>query len=172
MNYRNWMDKPVAVMTACCLLLSPSGPVLAGSLLQTTVSQTTTKTTTTQTTAAPPTVVTLPPSTAAANSVDGGWPRLYPTTPSGANIILYQPQISSWVNQSEITLYSAVAYTPKNGKRELGTIKATADTKVSTAERLVSYSAFKITEANFPSLEKSKVLELTNEISMTVFQFS
>jgi len=173
MKYRHWIDQPVAITTACCLLLSTLGPAFAASPL--TQSTTTTKTTTTQTTttaqAAPspagPAVVTLPPNTAAANSVDGGWPRLYPTTKSGANFILYQPQISSWENQASVELYAAVAYTPKSGKRELGTIKATADTKVSTAERLVSYSAFKITEANFPTLDKNKIQEVTTEISLT-----
>jgi len=169
MNQRNWMDKSVTIMTACCLLLSPAGPAFAaGLLLQTTVT-TTTKTTTTTTQATPttPASVTPPPSVAAANSVDGGWPRLYPTTKSGANIILYQPQIASWDNQQKLELYAAVGYTPKSGKRELGTIKASAETKVSTAERLVSYSSLKITEVNFSNLDKSKVQEVTTELSTT-----
>src|SRR4029078_8771997 len=114
-------------------------------LFQATGTTTTTKTptATSQTTpssAPAPAVATPPP----APPVDGGWPRLYPTTKSGANIIVYQPQISSWENQRVMELYAAVAYTPKSGKRELGTIKATTDTKVSTAERLVEYSNLKI----------------------------
>jgi len=170
MNYRPWLDKPLALVTACCLLLAPGGPAFAAAgLFQTTATTTTTKTptATSQTTpssAPAPAVATPPP----APPVDGGWPRLYPTTKSGANIIVYQPQISSWENQRVMELYAAVAYTPKSGKRELGTIKATTDTKVSTAERLVEYSNLKISDANFPTLDKSKIQEVTTEVGATL----
>jgi hypothetical protein len=159
MKFRHGMDKTVAIVTACCLLFAPLAPVLAAAQ-QTQAPATTT--------AAPvnPGIVTLPPA-ASASDVDGGWPRLYPAA-SGASIILYQPQISSWDNQTEMTLYAAVAYTPKNGKRTLGTIKASTDTKVSTTERLVSYSSLKITDANFPDLDKNKVQEITMEIGGTL----
>jgi hypothetical protein len=157
MKFRHGIDKTVAIVTACCLLLSPLAPTLVAA-----------QATTTQTTAAPanPGIVTLPP-VASASDVDGGWPRLYPAA-SGAAIILYQPQISSWDNQTDMTLYAAVAYTPKGGKRTLGTIKATSNTKVSTTERLVSYSALRITDASFPDLDKSKVQEITMEIGSTL----
>ena len=52
MKYRHWIDQPVAIMTACCLLLSTLGPAFAASPL--TQSSTTTKTTTTQTPRAAP----------------------------------------------------------------------------------------------------------------------
>src|SRR5262245_40642976 len=32
---------------------------------------------------------------------DGGWPRAY-STPSGGNIILYQPQMASWEQQKHM----------------------------------------------------------------------
>ena len=65
-------------------------------------------------------------------------------------------------------LYAAVAYTPKNGKRVLGTIRAATNTKVSVTERLVDYSSLRITDVNFPSLDKSAVLEITKEISPAI----
>ena len=144
---RSWIEKFAAVFTACS--------VVAASSLQ-----------------APPTQITLPPNTAAAPPaapppVDGGWPRGYVTT-AGANVILYQPQIASWENQKAMTLYAAVAYTPKNGKRALGTIKGTANTLVSVPERLVNYTDLKITEATFPTLDKSQIHDMTDEISAAI----
>jgi hypothetical protein len=100
-------------------------------------------------------------------SVDGGWPRTY-TAASGANLVLYQPQVASWDNQTVMTLYAAVAYTPVGGKRELGTIKTVADTKVSVDERLVDYSSLRITEATFPTLDKPQVQEIVQEITNAV----
>src|SRR5688500_10621953 len=46
---------------------------------------------------------------------DGGWPRAY-TTPSGAALIVYQPQVATWVDQKHVTLYAAVSYTTKGAK--------------------------------------------------------
>ena len=51
------------------------------------------------------------PATVAA-PVDGGWPRAS-TTPSGAGLVVYQPQISSWPDQKNVVLYAAVSYTQK-----------------------------------------------------------
>jgi len=89
-------------------------------------------------------------------------------TPLGSSVILYQPQIASWDEHEEMILYAAVAYTPKNGKRVLGTIRAATNTKVSVTERLVDYSSLRITDVNFPSLDKSAVLEITKEISPAI----
>ena len=73
--------------------------------------------------------------------VDGGWPRAY-TTPSGAALIVYQPQVASWDDQKHMAAYAAVSYTPKGAtKPALGTLKLEADTKVAVDERLVSFSA-------------------------------
>ena len=45
MKYRHWINQPVAIVTACCFLLSALGPAFAASPLS---QSTTTKTTTTQ----------------------------------------------------------------------------------------------------------------------------
>src|SRR5688572_26548591 len=161
MDYRPfWRGKIVAIVAAWSLVAPVfSPPLLSGPVTQTTSPQ------------APPApvqtansgIVTLPPTP----PVDGGWPRSYVTS-VGSSVVLYQPQIASWDNQAEMILFSAVAYTPKGGKRVLGTIRAATNTKVSVTERLVDYSSLRITEANFPDLERSKVLEITNEISATI----
>jgi hypothetical protein len=110
------------------------------------------------------------PPTAAPRLADGGWPRSY-TTSSGAALIVYQPQVASWEDQKRLTLYSAVSYSPKGtGKPVLGTVKADADTRVSVAERLVDFSAFKITESNFPTLRKEQTQEIVAEIAKGIPQ--
>jgi hypothetical protein len=102
------------------------------------------------------------PSTASAAPADGGWPRSYITT-AGARLIVYQPQVASWPNQAHMTLYSAVSYTPAGAaKPALGTLKVVADTRVAVAERLVDFSAFKITESNFPTLNKAQLQDVVS----------
>src|SRR5436190_5839916 len=85
----------------------------------------------------------------AAQAPDGGWPRSY-TTASGAALIMYQPQITSWASQKQLVAYAAMSYTPKGGKKELGTAKVEANTSVALDERLVNFSDFRLTETNFP----------------------
>jgi hypothetical protein len=99
---------------------------------------------------------------------DRGWPRGY-KTPSGAQIVVYQPQVYSWDGQKHMVAFAAASYLP-NGKPkpELGTLKLEADTKVALAERLVMFSVLKITESNFPNLPKEQTQELITEIDKTI----
>jgi hypothetical protein len=99
---------------------------------------------------------------------DGGWPRTH-VTASGATLVIYQPQVASWANQKHAVLYSAVSYTAKGGaKPALGTIKVESDTSVAVGERLVSFSEFKITESNFPTLQRDELRTLLEEINASV----
>jgi hypothetical protein len=106
--------------------------------------------------------------TSAPEPGDRGWPRGY-RTPSGAQIVLYQPQLYSWENQRHIVAYAAASCLP-NGRQkpELGTLKVEADTQVSVAQRLVRFSVLKITETNFPNLPKEQTQELITEIDKTI----
>jgi hypothetical protein len=107
------------------------------------------------------------PSTAAA-PVDGGWPRAS-TTPSGAELIVYQPQISSWPDQKNAVLYAAVSYTPKGAaKPALGTVKVESATNVAPDRRLVSFSEFRITESNFSTLPRDQTRTLLSELTAAV----
>ena len=99
---------------------------------------------------------------------DGGWPRTY-TTASGAALVLYQPQVSSWTDQKHMVAYAAVSYTPKGAaKPALGTIKVESDTSVALDERLVSFSELKIAEPNFPTLPREQLKTLVDEILSSV----
>jgi hypothetical protein len=101
-------------------------------------------------------------------TVDGGWPRGY-TTPLGAAVVVYQPQIARWENQQHMTAYAAVSYLAKEGdETALGTIKIEADTKVAVDERLVSFASLKIAEVNFPSLQKDQTRDMVTEITKAI----
>jgi hypothetical protein len=99
---------------------------------------------------------------------DGGWPRVR-ALPSGASTLIYQPQIATWDKQSHMVAYSAVSYRPQTAdKPALGTIKIEADTKVAIAERLVSFNNMKIVEANFPTLPKERIAEITTDVDKSL----
>jgi hypothetical protein len=100
--------------------------------------------------------------------VDGGWPRAYITS-SGARLVLYEPQIASWLDQKRMAMYAAVSYTPAGqSTATLGTIRIEADTKIAVAERLVNFSDLQITSANFPSLSRDQLTNVLSEITTSV----
>src|SRR5262245_2918912 len=104
------------------------------------------------------------PATAAGDN-DGGWPRDYVTT-SGAQIRIFQPQISSWENQKKMVAFAAASYTAAKAgtKPSLGTLKLEADTSVAVSERLVNFQNLKLAETNFPNMPKEQLQELTSHI--------
>ena len=99
---------------------------------------------------------------------DGGWPRGY-ATPSGGKIVIYQPQVASWDDSGTWSRTQRCRYEMKGAtKPALGSMKIEADTKVSVSERLVSFSDFRITESNFPTLPKEQMRELVAEIDQAI----
>ena len=100
--------------------------------------------------------------------IDGGWPRMY-TLPSAASILIYQPQVASWEKQAHLVAFSAVSHRSTAGdKPALGTIKIEAVTKVALEDRLVNFQQMKIVEANFPTLPKEQVREITAAIDQAI----
>src|SRR5688572_17283615 len=87
---------------------------------------------------------------AAAAPVDGGWPRAYETSSQG-RVIVYEPQIASWINQKQLVAYAATSYQAKGAaataKPALGTIKLEAASSVSLDQRLVNFANLRITES-------------------------
>jgi hypothetical protein len=103
-----------------------------------------------------------------ATEPDGGWPRTYAIT-GGGFATLYQPQIASWENQTQMVAWSAVSYQEPNvNEPALGTIKIEAQTKVSPEERLISFSDFRIAEFNFPNLSREKAQDLAAALQKAV----
>lgn len=96
--------------------------------------------------------------------VDLGWPRGY-ETPSGGEIVVYQPQISSWEEQTRLTALSAVSYLATGAtEAALGVVTLEADTRVSLDERLVDLDNITITESNFPSLSREQLREVVTQL--------
>jgi hypothetical protein len=90
---------------------------------------------------------------------DGGWPRAY--THATGELVMYEPQISSWPDQKQLTLHAAVAFTPPKAKAPLlGTIVAEAATRVAVEERLVDFSTFTITQTHFATASKEQVTQI------------
>ena len=115
-----------------------------------------------------PSGATAKPAAASPPIVDGGWPRIY-DLPSGGTMLVYQPQVASWEKQKHLVAYSAVSQRTKAGdKPAIGTIKIEADTQVSVPERLVSFKQMKIVEANFQTLQKEQIREITTEIDKAI----
>jgi hypothetical protein len=99
---------------------------------------------------------------------DRGWPRGF-SLPSEAQAILFQPQVASWEGQKHIVGFAAVSYAAKGEKKPtLGTIKFEADTSVSLERRLVNFSTFKITEANFQTLSKDQTREIIGALEKNI----
>ena len=106
--------------------------------------------------------------TATAPAVEG-WPRAY-STASGAALVIYQPQVASWVDQKHAVAVLRRCPTRRRARRKpaLGTLKVESDTSVALDERLVSFSEFKITEPNFPTLQREELGTVVEEIAASV----
>ena len=150
----------VGTIAALSLVLHTSTPLVADGRR----AQTQTPTTAQKPKAADP----QRPAGAASKPVDGGWPRMY-SLPTGASILVYQPQVATWERQSHLVAFSAVSYRTKtDDKPSFGTIKFEADTSVALAERLVRFVRMKIAEANFQTLPKEQVREVVAEIDKAI----
>src|SRR5262245_23740642 len=161
------MKERIALFTVFSLLLPPPMPRAAA---QTPAAKPATPATQTAPPAKPATTAAKPaaPAPPQPPDPDGGWPRNY-TTKSGAALVVYQPQIASWDNQTHAVAFAAVSYAlPGAEKPAMGTIKLEANTRVAVSDRLVSFTDFAITESNFPTLSRDQVRtaveELTNGI--------
>ena len=84
-------------------------------------------------------------------------------------MLIYQPQVASWEKQTHLVAYSAVSQRATGAEKPaVGTVKIEADTKVSVPDRLVSFQNMKIVEANFQTLQKEQVREITTEIDKAI----
>jgi hypothetical protein len=153
----------VAKLTIASLVLTPIGPVMAQQ--QTAPPQTSKPPANKPAAPAPGTTKPAAAASPQAAAPDGTWPRNY-TTSSGAALTIYQPQVASWADQKVMQAYSAVSYIAKGAKEAtLGTLKIEANTQVALEERLVSFTDFKILEANFPKLQRDDLKTVTAEIT-------
>jgi hypothetical protein len=112
------------------------------------------------------------PATAAAAPApnDGGWPKGF-TTPAGAHLVLYQPQVLSWDNKEHMVALSAVAYEVAGAEKPvMGTVKFEADTSVAMDKRLVNFEGLKVTEMNFSTAKKEQTQDIAAELQTNLAQ--
>jgi hypothetical protein len=156
-------QRAIAVLTAVALAITPAAPLAAEPAPAQGAAQKPAPAAAASPAAKPAASQPASPATPAP-PVDGGWPRAY-TTASGAKVVMYQPQVASWDDQKHMVAYAALSYEAKGAKKPaLGSLKIESDTRVSVAERLVSFAPIKVTESNFPTLQKEQIRDVTDEI--------
>ena len=166
MNTRKRAARIVAIAAAASMLLEPSARLAAAGAAQS------------QTPAKPAVPASKPSAQTATKTgtaggatpapIDGGWPRVYSLS-SGGSILVYQPQVASWDNQTSLVAFSAVSYRDTAAaKPVLGTIRIEAETRVALSERLANFHKMKIAEANFQSLSKEAVKEIVATLDKVV----
>jgi hypothetical protein len=161
------LRQTVALATAVSLLL-PSVPALQAARSQTAKPAPQTAKPAQPPIAPPPAKPAPAPIPSSDADVDGGWPRAY-LTPAGAQLLLYQPQIASWESRRDMLAYAAVSYQVKGQSRPaLGTVTVQADTNVAVDRRLVKFTRLRVTESNFPTLNRDQVRDLVDAIVMGI----
>ena len=158
-------DRAVAIIATVAILLPPARVAAVGQAAPAKPATTTgAPASSTQKPPAP-----AAPASAASQPIDGGWPRMYDLA-AGGSVLMYQPQVSSWENQKHMMAFSAVSYRDKTGtaKPAMGTVKLEADTKVAINERLVHFEKLRVTEANFQTLSKDQVRDITAAIEKAI----
>src|SRR5262245_24408279 len=116
----------------------------------------------------PPKRSSAPSATSSAAPVDGGWPRFH-NLPSGGSILVYQPQIASWDKQKHMVAFAAVSHRSTTSEKPvMGTIRLESDTQVSVGDRLVRFQPLKISDANFTTLSKDAIREITAQIEQAI----
>lgn len=99
-----------------------------------------------------------------ADSGRPGWPRSY-TTDKGAEIILFQPQISSWSDFRDIDALLAAEYrTTKDAQPVFGVIGISGKTQADTDAGEVVITDINTTELNFSALDRAELAELALEV--------
>src|SRR4051812_6236108 len=164
MTHSTRRRRGVAAIAAMTLLLNPLVPFVAAAQTPAQPSPAAAAKTGAATPAGAKPAVAKP----AATPIDGGWPRTYPL-PSGGSVLVYQPQVSSWDKQTHLVAFSAASFMANaTAKPAMGTVKFEGDTKVALTERLVSLQKVRIVEANFQTLEKPSIAEITAEIDRAI----
>ena len=95
------------------------------------------------------------------------WPREYPGD-NGAKLVLYQPQIESWDDQTRVGARLALAYSSSESAPPVfGAFEIAADTEVDLDNRKVRITRFEILKASFPSLPPGST-KTSNELRAEV----
>jgi hypothetical protein len=95
---------------------------------------------------------------AASSSGDPGWPRVFKK--SGKEVTVYQPQVDSWKDYTDIHYRAAIAVKTGSSKQEkYGIVEADARTVVDHDSRVVALAAWK-RDLRFPNVSDSEAASL------------
>ena len=177
-DQRKFIRRAATVVATLTLAIQPPLQLVSAAMGQTqapkpapapttaTPTTATTKPTTTATSTAKPAPAAAAP--APALPIDGGWPRSYPLS-RGGTVLVYQPQVASWENQKHMVALSAISYRSTAEQKPIfGTITIEAESKVSTAERMVHFDKMKLSEINIASLPKESTRDIAAEIEKAI----
>jgi hypothetical protein len=96
---------------------------------------------------------------------DSGWPRFYEN--HGDQVLIYQPQIDSWTNYTNISFRAALAVTPKGNKEPYyGVLAVKATTFVDHDENTVWMNDLDcdVRFANLSESETRKLEKIVREV--------
>ena len=79
---------------------------------------------------------------------DPGWPRKL--TQSGGVMIIYQPQVDSWTDYTNISWRQAFQLTPTGGKQMVGAVSMTGTTSVDNDKHIVTIYGIQVTNTYLP----------------------
>ena len=100
---------------------------------------------------------------------DNGWPRDFEA--EGRVVRVFQPQIESWKDYERLVFTSAIAVAPSaNGSadpdaRAFGTMRVSAATEVSLADRLVVLTDRRIESITFTDVDEDEAAELSRVVT-------
>lgn len=97
-----------------------------------------------------------------------GWPRSY-TTQQGAEVILYQPQVTEWKDFTGLKALVAAEYKAgKDAKPVYGVVGLEGRTTLDREAGEVVLSDVKITELNFSALDREQLSDLSLEVDKAI----
>ena len=97
------------------------------------------------------------------------WPHVYAV--SDGEVAVYRPQVEGWHERRTLSAYAAVAYLPTGAEKSVsGVIRFEADTEISLQERLVHLQRLRVTESNFPTLQKEQIHPIVDTIVMNLLK--
>jgi hypothetical protein len=108
-----------------------------------------------------------------ARAEDPGWPRQ--VSKDGATLIVYQPQVDSWNNFTDLDARFAISLTPPAGKAVIGVVVVHGQTETNPEDDQVTIHDLSVKSTEFPSLNSAngaQMDQLTKALIPQTFSIS
>jgi hypothetical protein len=93
-----------------------------------------------------------------ASAEDPGWPRR--VDKDGATLIVYQPQVDSWNNFTDLDGRFAISLTPPAGKPVVGVVVVHGQTDTNAEDDMVTIHDLSVKSTEFPSLNAANAAQM------------